>query len=77
MTNASDPQPSPTKSTGVVVVDVVLNDIRERAEFGRLKYKTYLMTENGRDALWDAYQEAMDLVMYLRQIILEREARSK
>jgi len=37
------------------------------------KYGTYLQTHNGRDALWDAYQEAMDLCMYLRQAILERD----
>lgn len=50
----------------------VLDDIRQRVEFGREKYGTVLQTHNGRDALWDAYQEAIDLVMYLRQAILER-----
>jgi hypothetical protein len=30
------------------------------------------MTNNGRDSLMDAYQEALDLVMYLRQAIEER-----
>lgn len=28
---------------------------------------------NGRDALLDAYQEALDLVVYLRQVIYERD----
>jgi hypothetical protein len=41
---------------------------------GHKKYGTYLHTFNGRDPLWDAYQEAIDLVMYLRQVILEKEA---
>ncbi len=71
-TNASEHQPPPTQGNQVVV-DVVLADIRERAETGKEKYGTYLQTNNGRDALWDAYQEAIDLVMYLRQKLLEQE----
>ena len=51
----------------------VLQDIRARMEVGKKKYGTLLQTYNGRDALWDAYQEALDLVMYLRQAILERD----
>lgn len=72
MTKASDYQPDP-KQGEKIVVDVVLSDIRERAETGKRKYGTYLETHNGRNALWDAYQEAIDLVMYLRQAILEQE----
>ena len=66
------PQPEP-QGKGKVVINYVIRDLLERAEIGREKYGTYLETGNGRDALIDAYQEAMDLVMYLRQIILERE----
>ena len=44
-------------------------------ELGLERYGTKLQTFNGRDALWDAYQEALDLVMYLRQAIMEREAK--
>ena len=72
MSNASEHQPAPQEGE-IIVVDVVLDDIRERAETGKLKYGTYLQTNNGRDALWDAYQEALDGVMYLRQEILEKE----
>ncbi len=71
-TDASNPQPAPT-GNGKVVVDVVINDLRERAESGKKKYGTYLRTDNGRNALWDAYQEAIDLVMYLRQRLMEEE----
>lgn len=71
-TLASEYQPDPQPGKDVVI-DHVLSDLRERAETGRQKYGTYLETHNGRDALWDAYQEALDLVMYLRQAILERE----
>jgi hypothetical protein len=72
MNGASVHQPSPKPGT-LVVKDFVLEDIRERCEVGKVKYGCYLQTDNGRDPLWDAYQEALDLVMYLRQAILERE----
>lgn len=73
MSKASEYQPNPEKGEKIVI-DVVLADIRERAETGKRKYGTYLETHNGRYPLWDAYQEAIDLVMYLRQAILERES---
>lgn len=41
--------------------------------FGRQKYGTPLTADNGRDPLVDAYQEALDLVVYLRQAIEERK----
>lgn len=70
--NASKHEPPPKKG-GQVVLDLVIADFKARAEFGKKKYGTMLMTDNGRDALIDAYQEAIDLVMYLRQAIAERE----
>lgn len=76
MTKAAEHQPKPRGGTDVVV-DFVLNDIKERAEAWKKKYGTYLKTHNGRDALWDAYQEAIDLVMYLRQEILKRESETR
>lgn len=69
---AAMPQPPPT-SGHEAVADYVLADIQARIEAGERKYGTKLMTHNGRDPLWDAYQEAIDLVFYLRQAILERE----
>jgi len=58
---------------GQKVVDIVINDIIQRAEEGKEHYGIYLRTMNGKDALIEAYEEALDLVMYLRQAILERE----
>ena len=55
-----------------IVIHEVLGDLRERAEFGKRKYGTFLKTNNGRNALVDAYQEALDLVMYLKQKIMEQ-----
>ena len=70
--NAATPQPAP-HSGKLNVIDYVLADMAERAAAGVRKYGMPLQTDNGRDALWDAYQEAMDLCMYLRQAILERD----
>lgn len=73
-TNASTPQPMPT-GNGVPVIDYVVSDIVARSVVGTRKYGTPLRANNGRDALMDAYQEALDLVMYLRQAILERDGK--
>ena len=58
---------------GEVVLTHVLRDLVERAEYGHRHYGTYLRTHNGRDALLDAYQEALDLCMYLKQALIERD----
>lgn len=65
-------QPRPT-GNGQAVIFEVTDDLMERAKFGCKKYGTLLKTDNGRDALLDAYEEAMDLVMYLKQAIMERD----
>ena len=72
-TSAAIPQASPRPGRALVL-DAVLADLKERADVGRQKYGTLLETNKGRDALMDAYQEALDLVMYLKQTLMEREA---
>ncbi len=47
--------------------------MRARDRFGRAKYKTPLEAFNGRNALVDAYQEVLDLAVYLKQQIVEQE----
>jgi hypothetical protein len=53
--------------------DLVIHDMEERDKFGISKYNTSLKPHNGRDALLDAYQEALDLCVYLRQALYERD----
>lgn len=67
---AHEPPPTPGRER---VLDAVLEDLRARAEEGRKKYGTYLETHNGRRGLMDAYQEALDLVMYLKQCLMEEK----
>ena len=72
LSGAAVPQPDPQPGR-MDVTSIVIDDIYERSRFGLKKYGTRLMTHNGRDPLWDSYQEALDLAMYLRQAILEME----
>jgi len=66
--NTSEPPPKPGK---VVVVDEVIKDMKQRKADGIEKYGRPLETHNGRRALVDAYQEALDLCIYLKQHLLE------
>lgn len=76
--DASQHEPDPVNATqSQRVLDLVVEDLEARAEAGKQKYGTYLMTHNGRRALIDAYQEALDLVMYLRQCIAEAQGEVK
>ena len=68
-------EPMPISGTGEKVLDQVRQDLTDRDTVGRQKYGQSLKTFTGRDALMDAYQEALDLVMYLRQVIMERDDR--
>lgn len=46
---------------------LLVADIEARKQIGIERYGTVLQAFNGRDALMDAYQESLDLCMYLRQ----------
>lgn len=56
----------------VQVLPLVEQDLRVRINKGTAEYGEPLTTHNGQDALWDAYEEALDLALYLRQAIEER-----
>jgi len=66
-------QPAPIMNDGPFVKDLVIADIEELCERRRVKYGTHLQANNGRDALQDAYEEALDLCLYLKQVLMERE----
>lgn len=71
MINADEPIPIPNNN--VAVWEVVIKDMKERNALGTKRYNTPLQAFNGRNALIDAYQESLDLAVYLRQRILEDE----
>jgi len=55
---------------------LVAVDMQQRHEFGVAKYGVPLVASNGRDHLADAYQEALDCVVYLRAAIESHLART-
>lgn len=68
-----DTQPDPTPNDRPAVWDLVLDDMQARDRLGAARYGTRLQPFNGRDTLRDAYEEALDLAVYLRQVIYERD----
>lgn len=61
------------EGTGAVSIQkLVRADLEAREQVGIERYGTSLQPNNGRDALLDAYEEALDLACYLKQAIVER-----
>jgi hypothetical protein len=68
-------QPLPIPNDAPDIQSQVIADVTARRELGIARYGTPLQPDNGRDALRDAYEEALDLAMYLKQAIVERDGR--
>jgi hypothetical protein len=64
-------EPPPVAGDGDMWAEVI-SDMTERREFGLAKYGTPLQRWNGRNASVDAYQEVLDLIVYLRQAVTEQ-----
>lgn len=59
------------------IADLVIADIKKRKAFGKKKYGVPLRAHNGRNALQDAYEEAQDLSLYIKQRLVEEERAEK
>lgn len=68
-------QPMPVANDKPAVWPIVMADMQSRHELGIKRYGTPLQPHNGRDALRDAYEEALDLAVYLRTAIFERDGK--
>lgn len=66
-------QDQPTPNNGPSVQDLVADDVLARRDVGIERYGTALQPHNGRNALKDAYEEALDLACYLRQLLEEQQ----
>ena len=73
MSNVAEHQVDPTINAQPCIQDMVIADIEARKAVGVERYGTVLQPFNGRSALMDAYQEALDLCQYLRQMLYEAE----
>lgn len=68
-------QPLPIVNDHPDIQAAVIADIETRREVGIQRYGTALQPNNGRDMLLDAYEEALDLAIYLKGAIVERDLR--
>ena len=66
-------QPKPTPNNSEPIVDQVIKDLQERKKVGIERYGTPLQANNGRDALQDLYEELLDAVQYIKQVMEERK----
>lgn len=62
--------PKPRSSA---IWDLVIADMRERDRIGTERYGDRLRTTSTNDPLRFAYEEALDLAVYLRQAIAQRD----
>ena len=56
------------------IVDTVRDDLLKRKEHGVAKYGQALQAFNGRDPVQDAFEESVDLMLYLKQLLEENAA---
>ena len=66
-------QPLPIPNDGTDVQQAVIRDIQARRQLGIERYGQPLKPHNGRDALRDLYEELVDSVCYLKQVLIERD----
>lgn len=57
------------------VTKQVIKDLKQRQKDGIIEYGEVLQTNNGRNALLDAYEEMLDGSLYLRQYLMEEQER--
>jgi hypothetical protein len=55
--------------------ELVKQDLDDRNELGKLQYGKELVSDDKRDFLIEAYQEALDMVIYLKGALLQRGSR--
>lgn len=73
MADVRDPEKIPGGMVPFVYPGIMLATMAEREQFGLKKYGVPVQAHNGRDALIDAVQEALDLIVYLKQALIEKE----
>ncbi len=81
MSDVRDPetdQSLPVPNNQTSCQDLVIADIEDRKALGLRKYGTLLQPFNGRSFLQDAYEEVLDLAVYLRgKLEEERQSASE
>ena len=57
------------------IFPLVHMDLRARDEKGKSTYGQELISHDGRDSLLDAYEECLDVAVYLRKMMYERDGK--
>lgn len=65
--------PPPKSGKAPPTWELVVEDMKTRDKAGKRKYGVRHQHDNGRDHLQDAYEEALDLAVYLKAEILKRK----
>lgn len=63
-----DSQPMPKPADGPIMHEVVIQALEDRLAVGVKRYGQPLRAWNGRDAAQDAFEEVLDLSVYLAQV---------
>lgn len=66
-------QSAPTPNDAPYVQDQVIEDLKQRRDYGVQEYGTGLQPFNGRNAPVDVYEEALDKLVYIKTWVIERE----
>jgi len=66
-------QQMPSTNSHPYMQNLVSKDMQDRLALGIERYGTGLQPFNGRDMLRDAYEEVLDLAVYIRGIMYERD----
>lgn len=64
----------PPQSPPRTVTEKVVDDVLEREKIGTERYGVPLSIDSEKDMLREAYEEALDLVVYLRAALDKRDA---
>ena len=67
-------QPDPIRNDSQYLWPQVVRDMMTRDMIGAERYSTRLQALNGRDMAQDAYEEALDMSVYLKGVCVEMEA---
>lgn len=76
MSDGTLEQTNTQPGVGPAVSSLVASDIINRMKVGIDRYGEALKVRNGRNALVDAYQEALDLTVYLKQELIEAKTKN-
>lgn len=66
-------QPNPIPNESPAIIDLVIEEFKQRKDIGLARYGTVLQANNGRDALRDLLDELLDACVYIRQVMEERD----